>query len=336
MRQRLRRGGRKEAPLTIVAGIDEAGLGPVLGPLVVSAAVFSVPDEVAGVSMWQLLAGAVARRPGKRHTRIAIADSKALYGGLRGSRGLDRLERGVLAMLATRGLLPQSLEGLLEIVCPPAVSEASVHPWYRRLDLELPREQSAAEAALSANALDAAMQQAGLRLLTLRSETVFEAEFNRLTQATNKAQMLLDVTCRLLMRLWQTAEDERIVIHVDRQGGRMRYLEPLARVFEGCSFKVLEENETQSSYRLTASGRQAEIHFVVGGEDRQLPVALASMTSKYLRELFMQIYNSYWSAHVPDLAPTAGYYTDGKRFYEAIQPVARKMGVAEQMLYRLK
>ena len=116
----------------------------------------------------------------------------------------------------------------------------------------------------------------------------------------------------------------------------MRYLEPLARVFEGCSFKVLEEDESRSSYRLTAPGRQAEIHFAVDCENRQLPVALASMTSKYLRELFMRIYNSYWSQHVPDLAPTAGYYADGRRFYQDIQPAVRKMGIDEQMLYRLR
>lgn len=322
--------------MAVVAGIDEAGLGPVLGPLVVSATAFSLPDELAGASLWQVLAAAVARRPGKRHTRIAIADSKDLYSGLRGSRGLGLLERGVLAMLVARGLLPQSLAGLLEVVCPPAVSEASAYPWYRQLHLPLPREQSVAELVLSANALDAAMQKAGVKLLTIRSETVFEREFNRLTQAANKSQMLFDVTCRLLMHLWQMAEGERIVVHVDHQGGRVRYLEALARVFEGCSFKVLEEEQARSSYRLTAPGRQAEIHFAVGCENRQLPVALASMASKYLRELFMQIYNSYWSGHVPDLAPTAGYYADGRRFYQAIQPTAKKMGIDEQMLYRLR
>jgi ribonuclease HII len=322
--------------VAVVAGIDEAGLGPVLGPLVVSAAAFSLPDELTRASLWQLLASAVVRRPGKRHTRIAIADSKDLYSGLRGSSGLGRLERGVLAMLVTRGLLPQTLAGLLEIVCPPAVSESSAYPWYRPLHLPLPQEQSAVEMALSANALDAAMQQAGVKLLALRSEIVFEREFNRLVGASNKSQMLFDVTSRLLVHLWQMGEDQHLVVHVDHLGGRVRYLEGLARVFEGCSLRVLEEDKDRSSYRLTSARREAEIHFVVGSENRQLPVALASMTSKYLRELFMQIYNSYWSAQVPDLAPTAGYYADGRRFYQAIQPAAEKMGIDEQMLYRLR
>jgi hypothetical protein len=60
------------------------------------------------------------------------------------------------------------------------------------------------------------------------------------------------------------------------------------------------------------------------------------MTSKYLRELFMRIYNLYWAQQVPGLLPTAGYYTDGRRFYKDIQPAARKMGIDQQMLYRFR
>jgi len=324
--------------LAIVAGIDEAGLGPVLGPLVVSATAFSLPDAKADASMWQLLAGAVCRKSGKRSTRIAIADSKELYSGLRGQVGMGRLERGVLTMLATRGLLPPSLEGLLEIICPPAISQAAAYPWYGSVQLPLPQVSSLVEMVLSANALDSAMRQAQVKWLTVRSETVFEHEFNHLAQTSGKGVMLLDVTCRLLMHLWQMpeAQKDRLIIHVDRQGGRMRYLEPLSRVFEGCAFKIMEENETLSSYRLTAPGRYAEIYFVTDCENRQLPVALASMTSKYLRELFMRIYNSYWTHQVPGLAPTAGYYADGQRFYQDILPVVRKMGIDQQTLYRFR
>ena len=43
------------------------------------------------------------------------------------------------------------------------------------------------------------------------------------------------------------------------------------------------------------------IAFTVGCEQRQLTVALASMASKYLRELLMARFNAYWSA---TLAPT--------------------------------
>ena len=47
--------------MAIVAGIDEAGYGPLLGPLVVSVVAFEVPDGLAGVDLWELLSAAVSR-----------------------------------------------------------------------------------------------------------------------------------------------------------------------------------------------------------------------------------------------------------------------------------
>jgi len=45
-------------------------------------------------------------------------------------------------------------------------------------------------------------------------------------------------------------------------------------------------------------------------------VALASMVSKYLRELLMGEFNRFWQEHVPGLRPTAGYPTDAARRWE--------------------
>jgi hypothetical protein len=306
----------------------------VLGPLVVSATVFAVPDGSAGESMWRLLAPAVAKNISKRSTHVAVNDSKKLYHGLRDGGGLYHLERGVLAMLATLRGVPSTLADLLETVSPDAAGKANAFQWYRPLELQLPRSQTSLDVALASNNVAAAMSQSGVELRGIHSEVVFEEEFNRLTGAANKSSMLLDVACRLLMRLWRDSPSGRINIFIDRQGGRMRYLPGLQRVFEGCRFKVLDENEADSAYLIADKNFEAEIHFSVGCEEKQLPVALASMTSKYLRELFMGIYNNFWAQRVPNLLPTAGYYTDGRRFYQEILPAVRRIGIDQRLLYR--
>ena len=82
-------------------GTDEAGYGPNLGPLVVSATVWEAPDDVRGDDLFELLRETIVATPrqakGGDGPRVAMADSKALYkpGG-----GLKHLERGLFAALA--------------------------------------------------------------------------------------------------------------------------------------------------------------------------------------------------------------------------------------------
>jgi len=321
--------------LAIVAGIDEAGFGPLLGPLVVSATAFRVPDDQADACLWRLLAGAVGRKVDKRRARPAIADSKKLYSGLRGKDGLTHLELGVLAMLAASGEIPDSLQALLQCVAPRAEALTELYPWYGPDELTLPTTVGATSVALSANALAQQMVDVGVELVDVRCEPVLVGEYNRIVAGTrNKSVSLLDVTCRLLMHLWRTLPDGPLRVYADRQGGRVRYLPHLQRAFEGCAFKVIDESDALSAYRITGSDRSMELHFATKCEDRQLPVALASMTSKYLRELFMCLFNRYWSQHLPELAPTGGYYSDGKRFLAEIEPVVRRMDVDRSLLCR--
>jgi len=306
----------------------------VLGPLIVSAAAVAMPDQLADRCIWSLLSPAVSRRPGRRSSAVAIGDSKRLYSSRRKNR-LKHLERGVLAMLATRGRKPSTLAGLLSVLAPRAAQQTSEYPWYESLDLPLPRDVSATDVLLLGNSLAAAMAKHKMQLLAMRSEPVFVGEYNRLVSASrNKAAVLMDVTMRLVMDLWRRREATRIRIYIDRHGGRIRYLPALQRVFPGAQLKILQEDDSCSAYRLETARHAGRIQFVTGGEDRCLPVALASMTSKYLRELFMVLINRFWSAHVPGLKPTAGYYVDGRRFHREIQPAMRPLALDNNLVYR--
>ena len=358
---------RRSVHVAILAGIDEAGYGPVLGPLVVSAAVFELSEELLfpgtahrhrtqgessggggpreahraptpvscpRIDLWQLLAREVCRKPSRHHKRIAFADSKKLY-SRRKPNALAHLERGVLSMLAASGRRPRALSELLAEVAPGSADAASCYPWYVSGNGSLPRCMGATDVALSGNALSVAMGEASVRPVGLRSEVVFAGEFNRLVEATrNKAVGLFSVTARLLHRVWRKAEGGRARVYVDRQGGRTHYRRLLQQLLPGREMKVLSESDAGSAYRVTDARRTVEFVFSASAEDRHLPVALASMTSKYLRELFMERLNAYWSAEVPGLSPTAGYFTDGRRFYEQILPAVQRLGAVESMLYR--
>src|SRR5262249_46432299 len=76
-------------------GLDEAGYGPNLGPLVLSSTACHVPDD-APKCLWKLLAAAVRKARHEDDGRLLIDDSKKVNDG---PTGLAKLEAGVLAVL---------------------------------------------------------------------------------------------------------------------------------------------------------------------------------------------------------------------------------------------
>ncbi len=63
------------------------------------------------------------------------------------------------------------------------------------------------------------------------------------------------------------------------------------------------------------------IQFRPEAEEAHLPVALASMTAKLVRELAMARFNRYWCGRVAELKPTAGYVQDARRWLEDVEGV---------------
>ena len=119
----------------------------------------------------------------------------------------------------------------------------------------------------------------------------------------------------------------------DKHGGRNRYRALLEEHFPDDFIEVRAEGPRQSVYRFGPADRRVEVSFRVGAE-ACLPAALASMASKYLRELAMLAINDFWRRRVPQLRPTAGYPADAKRFRADIAESVRALDIPERVLWR--
>jgi hypothetical protein len=269
---------------------------------------------------------------------VAWADSKALYSS---DLGLAVLERGVLAALHLLGSCPSDWRTLWQMLDPSAADGLDALPWHTSFNATLPLAEEAPDLEALLPALTSGLAAAGVRLIALRSRAVFPEQFNGLAQQHgNKAEVLSRVTLELiadsLLQAATTATSPMPVrIICDRHGGRSRYAPLLQRQFCDYLVEIHREDPTESRYAWGPPETRIDVRFRVQGEDF-LPVALASMVSKYLREAAMLAFNRFWCAQVPELRPTAGYPGDALRFKRQIEPLQRTMGVEDHVLWRTR
>lgn len=314
----------------LLAGIDEAGYGPTLGPLTVGLSMFRLNDidpALGTPNLWDLLNTGVCKEPGRggkpdTKGRIAIADSKRLKlsNSVSTTHPLVHLERGVLACL---GAIEQSpgtdddLLGMLGTIWPS-------HACYQGDSASLPVAHNNAELGIAGSILARSLAKAHIDLVTLRCRLMPEAEFNHIVRDTgSKAQATSAALGEHLRHAWtvlrSSEPDTRLGIACDRQGGRAAYADLLDAALPNSLITIIEESDTRSQYTVEKDGLRAGITFLVEAESAHLPVALASMVAKYVRELAMMRFNRSWSRRCVELKrepvrPTAGYAQDARRW----------------------
>ena len=316
--------------MSLLIGMDEAGLGPNLGPYVVTATVWDVPGRPDEIDLWQEFAEIVTEHPQPGDDRLHIGDSKAVF---HPGKGLAELERGVLT--ATRllpGRVPATDRELRERLSNSAAPLMGTSHWYAAPDCCLPVECPAAVMESMAARWQAIAGTAGIRLQAIRIAVIEPDVFNALIdQHGNKAEALSTVSLQLLASVVPQTEGEPVLAVCDKHGGRNRYDRLLSACFDDAFVFRICESAERSIYRLG----NLEIRFQPRAET-QFPVALASMVSKYVRELAMLRWNRFWQECMPGLKPTQGYPVDARRFRESIAGEARQRGLPEACWWRMR
>ncbi len=328
---------------SIVIGADEAGYGPNLGPLLIVATAWSVPEDLDDSQLSAALVPTFAARPwslGCDH--IPLGDSKQLY---QPSAGLASLEAGVLALLHgmdapkqpdfanNLGTFKQFVEWPKRTGDGDENDSPTIAPWYQQLEQwPVPVCHTLEEISRLANVAREVLRPRSIKLLGCRAAIITESQFNSSVEKSGSKGQLLSSATLQLVRSFCDDQESAVTVFCDRQGGRKNYLPILLEALPDQWFVETAHTTTRCSYRNTALPLR-EFHFTVGG-DSFAPTALASMVAKYLRERLMHSFNQFWKQHVPDIKPTAGYPLDAKRFRTAIEAKAQQLEMPESMWWR--
>ena len=302
-------------------GIDEAGYGPNLGPFVMSSALFQLP-EACSTDLWKVLRTAVRKANHKADGRLIVDDSKQVYSP---KVGMGVLEKNLWPFVQLTNSSITVKKDLWQHLAVDPVESVSHEP-YLQWDAALPLSPpSVSSAAL----LSGVMNNTGVKLNRLQSSIIAPRQFNFLTrQADSKAAIPLYSISQLVASL---PSNDSGLIHIDRLGGRQRYSEQVSRWFPGQMVQIETETPNLSRYHV---GDRITISFQVEADQHSFAVALASMLSKYWREVMMAQFNAWFSAQQPGVVPTAGYPLDATRFWSEVEPTRQRLGLINDDWWR--
>ena len=228
--------------------------------------------------------------------------------------------------------------------------DPSTTQWALLPTLCLPHQADADACCARAAGMRMILDALGVSLVAVACRAIYPAQFNALLcQGLNKSDILSRTTLALAASLRTKANAEPALIWCDRHGGRKHYSALVAQHFGGTLVQTLAETPARSAYRVPAQAKadpthakadlnqaqaaNLDIEFNVGGES-QVPVAVASMTAKYIRELAMHAFNAFWSSRSPGLNPTAGYPADALRWRCDARDAIAEAGVRDKDLWR--
>lgn len=306
-----------------LVGVDEAGYGPQLGPLVVSAVIFELSDTFfinkspipQTISLWETLSNIISNRK-EKSDKLTVCDSKKLY---QPSRGIKELEKTTLAF----SWLINHNYFYNELVLPISAPKSEIDNLSQILRKELKRNS--------------------IRFCDAKIRIVESSEFNKgIEYYQNKADFLWAISSQLIKScIDKYHSDNMIFIRAGKQGGRTYYGPYLNKLFPDKNIQTIEQKFDNSSYIIFSNQNRIltsriGVSFIKDGDATDFVIALASIFSKYFRELSMIRFNRFFQSFISFLKPTSGYYVDSKRFIKRIMPIINKFDLNENNFIRNK
>jgi hypothetical protein len=316
-------------------GVDEAGYGPLLGPLVIGCCAARIDPAQAPDDPWHealrprlrgIVTTARARRNEDRPLPVPVDDSKRI----RQRYGLTGLARGMGAFAAAMDQAPPAdLRDLLTRYSDRHPESYADAPWFEHLDgAEVPRYPWTGPLADR-------LARRGLHALDIRVLPADACELNAsFDRMRNKANVLGVLSATLLVSVLDRYPAEDALVVMDRQGGRTEYGSYLARIFPFSRVMSGPHVRGESRYRVELPGRTLYVRFVTRGDRVSLAVGWASMAAKLTRDLFMRRLNAWFGSRRPELRPTAGYYADGRRFLDDVDTLLEDERIDRALLVR--
>lgn len=295
-------------------GVDEAGLGPNLGPLLIVATRWSLAPTTTD-ELWNRFSAACTQTFDNQ--RLHVGDSKTVY---KNKSSFDSLERSARGILSAADICEGKLAKLINTVDPDVALDGI--PWLEDVADE-PASPPDNQLADLLSKIGGSLQVAA----TVVPANRFNAQLDR---SASKGQLLSQLSLQTLRRVW-SPEDEPTAIWCDKHGGRNRYDDLLLESCDGAF--VVRHEEGRASSRYTVG--QSEIVFGVKSE-RHFPVACSSLIAKYLRQRAMRAFNSWWAERVPEIRPTEGYPQDAKRFRNDVAATRATHNVPDNLFWRMK
>jgi hypothetical protein len=297
-----------------VVGVDEAGYGPNLGPLLQAAVAIELPEgDPAG---WESLERIVRKVRGKNDGRILIDDSKKVFT----KGGIEALECG---LVRTLGVASGPLHDFLaRLLLPGCLADVTAEHWFDGEE-QLPLHSHDVPASAGPSPACSAI----VNLVPTRL-------FNQIVAGSDSKGTVLACGLTALLGAMRTVGSGPLHVSCDKQGGRNFYAAMVQASYPDGWVVVELESAAESRYRIEQIERPITITFKPRADGDSIAVALASMMCKYLREVSMAQFNRFWAKHVPEIIPTAGYPLDAKRFYDAIRPAMEKLGLPAEQVWR--